>query len=856
MRIRQVFAATLAAPFVVCAVAATPPRNHLDDSPDSSPDRSIATSLPVQRESTRIIKGIAFSGLRRIAPEAVAAQIASHVGEPLDSAHLSRDVQRLGRLGWFASVRVEEEDNDSDSAYLIFFLEEHSFLTGVQYTGSRLLSQQQIEKLLAGKRIAVKPGAPENPATQYQAASAIRAAVAELGHPEARVQLGREESENGTVRLRFVIDDGPHLPIGHVQFEGEPGIRAKILRRQMERLRPDAWFAGLRGTNVYTPQGFAEDRERLLAYYQNHGYPEVRIGPVRVSQGEAAHRSWFSCLPLRRREWEARLNVTIPVEAGRFYRIEAVNASEALRHAATAARGKLPAIPADARAGQPYSAREIETLRRAWQASVQAKPAPSHRHDTPAFVNVETIRTLDPESQRVRIQFEESANPPYIVRKLEFRGIHRFPDRYFRARIPLKEGAPFDDRVLEIGLARLARTTYFKPIKKEDVHVTTDDVAHTVDVTIRVEEVGQQRASLTGGRGQFGSTLGIVYTVFNLFHGEELLPSHIEGGPESLQLAMGFANEGLLGSRATLALSVFNTFLRPRISGSTKGPFFRQASEGVNATWSYALTPTDSLSINYDLSHTKTQYSPIVATGVTGLILSDIRTETSSRAVGLGWTHDNGSQRIALTDSVSGGWLGGSENLVRSNAEYGRIWRDPLFNPQNAWAIRTSFTAVGSYSGDAPFYSRLFAGDDFVRGLRPGELGPDALISSSSPTGVTKYSASPAGADLLGAASAEYRIRLRANTEAAGFFDVGSGALLPNWLGHSRPALIDATNRLVHTSTGIQLQWTVPGVGIPMRGYYALNVLRLNRWLPMPDGSVFHARNRFAAAGWGLGPMF
>jgi len=32
--------------------------------------------------------------------------------------------------------------------------------------------------------------------------------------------------------------------------------------------------------------------------------------------------------------------------------------------------------------------------------------------------------------------------------------------------------------------------------------------------------------------------------------------------------------------------------------------------------------------------------------------------------------------------------------------------------------------------------------------------------------------------------------------------------------------------------------------------------LRLDRWLPMPDGSSFHAHDRLSAFGWALAPMF
>jgi hypothetical protein len=102
----------------------------------------------------------------------------------------------------------------------------------------------------------------------------------------------------------------------------------------------------------------------------------------------------------------------------------------------------------------------------------------------------------------------------------------------------------------------------------------------------------------------------------------------------------------------------------------------------------------------------------------------------------------------------------------------------------------------------------------------------------------------------------EYRVPLGGGTEAAGFFDLGSGLLLPNWLGHARPSIVDSTNGILHGSTGVEVRWTVPGVGVPVRAHYALNVLRLDRWLPLPDGSLFHAHDRFSAFGWGLGPLF
>ena len=80
--------------------------------------------------------------------------------------------------------------------------------------------------------------------------------------------------------------------------------------------------------------------------------------------------------------------------------------------------------------------------------------------------------------------------------------------------------------------------------------------------------------------------------------------------------------------------------------------------------------------------------------------------------------------------------------------------------------------------------------------------------------------------------------------------------LLPNWLGSTKPLLLGATNGVLRGSTGIELQWTVPGVQVPVRAYYSLNVLRMDRFIPLSDKSRLFAHNRFSAFGWGLGTLF
>src|SRR5262249_12152129 len=161
---------------------------------------------------------------------------------------------------------------------LAFYFKEEPVLTRVEYSGSRLLSTTQIEKLLEAKKLSPVLGEPADSSKLQSVALAIQATLRELAHPEASVQMRRRlVKENATVIVRFRIADGQHLPVWQVRFEGETGVMEKLLRAQMHSIAPGKPLASLRSKDAYTQASFEEDRQRLLDYYRNHGYPEARV---------------------------------------------------------------------------------------------------------------------------------------------------------------------------------------------------------------------------------------------------------------------------------------------------------------------------------------------------------------------------------------------------------------------------------------------------------------------------------------------------------------------------------------------------------------------------------------------------
>jgi outer membrane protein insertion porin family len=862
-------AAAVLMTFPVCAAAAM-----ASELAQPVPPRIFGAG-PTTSPPTGIIRQIEFQGLRRIPAATLRARISSQEGQMLEPRRVEEDVRALNRFGWFDTVAAEVHPIDVAGAVpdlrLVYVFEERPLLAEVKFRGSRALPREQIATVLAARDISLKIAAPASRVTLWRAARAIEAELADLGYPKAKVSLHLERVPTLAVRADFEIHDGPKIEVTRVSFSGNRAFRDEQLRREMKRIAPHAVWAGLREKRIYTLERLAEDLERLESFYRNHGYPEARLGTPRVEIVQRQKARWTRFLPLpfprrakRQGSYHPSFDISIPVEEGVFYRLAGVelpgrpesSAPESGKPAAMASgqADKSPALR-DLKPGVPYSEEKL----------LQAREELAHFFGREGAVGeglrreVEVVPHLDRVTGTARVTFRTREIEPYTVRRIEFLGHRRFSDRFFRRRILIQEGKPFDPERLERGLAQLASTGFIRPVESRDVHVRLDETLRSADITIRFQEIGRRRISFVGGGSHLVNTFGLMYQVFDLLGGEELLTAHLEGGPESLNLLFSLTKEGLLGTKTSFGLSVFHNVFRPRLQGLTTGQrLFTSRSSGLGLGWTYPVTSRDALGVNYELAQTSTQFHLSTLENAGGASAEPLRLAESRRAVGLAWAHSDGHQRLDLAASVSGGQLGGDEKLLHSSLEYSRLEPDPLTGGRNRWAMRGYLAGVSAYGGSAlPLHKRLFAGDQFVRGFRTGELAPYAVWQTQTAEGTSRSSGTQtAGANLLAVFNGEYRVPLERRTEAAGFFDAGGGWLLPNWLGNTRPEVVSGTNGLVRASTGVELRFEMPVVNQPLRFYYAVNPLRLASRILLPDGSRFQPPDRRAAFGWALGSLF
>src|SRR4029077_4236391 len=125
---------------------------------------------------------------------------------------------------------------------------------------------------------------------------------------------------------------------------------------------------------------------------------------------------------------------TIPVQAGPFYQVESVRLSPDVQRAVIQSIAK-PLMDMSAEKAKPFSAEELEKLQRWWTARIQTKDS---KLDFARYRAVEANPSFDAEKHSVRVTLDFSDSAPYVVQRIEFRGLHRFSDRYMRRRILLR----------------------------------------------------------------------------------------------------------------------------------------------------------------------------------------------------------------------------------------------------------------------------------------------------------------------------------------------------------------------------------------------------------------------------------
>jgi beta-lactamase regulating signal transducer with metallopeptidase domain len=286
------------------------------------------------------------------------------------------------------------------------------------------------------------------------------------------------------------IDEAPTILIQSITFVGNRAVGSGTLKRQMTGNKERRiWTRLFAGRSTYQEARFHEDKEKIEAYYRDHGYITARVGAaeLNVVRDSADKTSRF-------------VDLLIPVVEGQRYKVgefgfdgnKVVN-SDALR------------LMFKVEPGTYYSEQTIrqglEKAREAYGASgyfeftgypdftFRDLPSPAAA-DTPKALRDESTKpATGPPIVDITVRLQEGMQ--FFVNRLAFTGSTTKRDSLIRGEVRLVEGGVFNTEALKYSINRLNHLGYFKPIKggTADVDVQkTPGEDNKVDVKLKLDD--------------------------------------------------------------------------------------------------------------------------------------------------------------------------------------------------------------------------------------------------------------------------------------------------------------------------------------------------------------------------------
>ncbi|MBI1746334.1 MAG: outer membrane protein assembly factor BamA [Acidobacteria bacterium] len=774
-----------------------------------------------------VLRHIEINGNKRIPSETIRFYLRSQINRPVDYSNLEKDFRSLLKLGPFENVSVEQKDA-ADGAIIVFNVIERPFISAVEYDGVPPPMVARITDFLLSQKVTLRVNQPFDPEKGRQAERLIQDLLGQDGYASANVHLTVTSLNPSTVKLTFKIHKGVRAKVESIAFDGNSTFSDSLLRAQMRLVKQKSLMTLFTRKDVFSRARVEEDLQRLARYYQSQGFARVRVGEPRIEITSPPLRAVTTPNEFANAK---RLRIVIPIEEGEIYRI----ASVARHGKRTSYENEIEPLLAGIASGDTYDAQQLQETYDAIK-----KVLGSHGY---MIMNPSIDQNFDDINKTARITFNLDEVYPFYVRKVEFAGNRRIPDKMLRRALTLSEGDPFDESQLDRSLIKLNRTGLLEDLSRRHVDLKVDKEEREVDIIVHLKERQKQGLWFTGGSsGLGGGYAGAIYSAVNLLGLGEIFGLELTGGARSYNMVMDMITRNLFGSKFTLGFSLFRRFIEFPLLGTQNFPsglisHVTRGSLGGSLTGSYPISEVSKIDIGLQAERLSSNLPTTGLTTTKGLARRSMTPAFSFDTTDHLRDPQRG-QKLVLGSALSGGPLGGDISMMRPTIDYRVFHADPLSGGRNTLAFHGVASHVRGFGRrEVPLYERFFSDGYLLRGFDLGQASPLVYYEDG-----TTYGVAAVGGDTLSAFNLEYRVPLGGPFSFSSFFDAGLTSALrdPKNLTPGKTLhLINSTNTRLRLSIGGELKVQMPMINQPLRFVFAINPLRLRQSFIAPDGRLF-----------------
>jgi len=702
---------------------------------------------------------ILVSGNQNIPDQTVISFSGLDLGASVSAADINAALRRLIATGLFSDVDIR-----AAAGRLIIAVVENPTIGIVNFEGNRSMSDSQLASIVnsAARRpldSATIEADARRIAELYRQSSRYSAQVTPLVIPLA----------DGRSNLVFQISEGRTEKIESLNFVGNNSYTDQRLRRAVESSEAGI-LNFLYSADSYSPERTNADRQALLDFYRERGYPDVEV-TAGLSEFAIDRDGFF---------------LTYSVREGASYDFGNSSVSTILNGVDAQDFDRFVRI----RSGRTYKASKVEDVVEAIEEEATRRGLPFLRA-IPRVTKNEADGTVD-------INFDLVNGNRVYVERIDIRGNSQTLDRVIRREFEMAEGDAFNPRKMQQAEQALRQLRFFSQLG-----VSARPGSTAESVIIDVEVADQATGSFNFGAGystDSGLSGTFSITESNFLGRGQRFNLELSYGETSKIASFGFTEPNLFDRDLAAGFDIF--FRQNDRSESS----FQTTEYGVNPSISFPLSDRTRASFSYDLVSEEIR-NP--GTDASPIIVGDVGTEVRS-ALRFNVSHD---RRNSTFDPTSGyilrfgaeyAGLGGTANYAKTTARAKGYVN--LLDEAVILSADLEGGALYSLGGSSSrITDRFFLGGSNFRGFSVGGVGPrDNQVAATNDSLGGNYYA-------VARLDATFPIGLPSDLGIRGglFVDAGSVWGMDGTPIGSNGVAVDTTAQL-RAAAGFALYWETP----------------------------------------------
>ena len=483
-----------------------------------------------------------------------------------------RGIHKLMALGLFDDVNVDQRRISSDEMDLVIIVRERPRIATIKFNGNKKRENSDLDKKMfihAGDVFSWN-------AVQTQVDSLVQYYKDE-GYVRATVEPHADSTTTGQIALRFEIAEGEKVHITAIRFVGVSAFPEQKIRKALKTKK--RWWLG--GGSI-KDETFAEDREKLEAWYHDHGRRDARVVDIATEPGKGPKD----------------LTLVVTVDEGPLYRFGTV---------AWVGGTVLPMPVMRGFSRTMLGVYDHSQVQKALTAAYSEYAEHGY-----LYLGIEPVETVRDSQDIVDVTFQITEQRPSNVRYVNIKGNRGTREKVIRREISIHEGDRFRRSALVRTQGDLMRLGFFENVDLDFQPAESTDV----DITLKVKEKNVGTASAGAGyAGETGLTGFVEVGHNNVLGNGQSLSLHLERGARRSQYNLSFTEPWfrdtptLLGVGAYSQNQAYSYYDEKRVGGSVRigrplpWPDFSRISVGYrleNVTVNpregvTTLTPEDSL---------------------------------------------------------------------------------------------------------------------------------------------------------------------------------------------------------------------------------------------------------------------